>query len=37
LQGILVPLLKSLKLGTMEPDKARRRELLKTRKLLVKE
>jgi hypothetical protein len=29
--------LKSLKMATLEPDKARRRELLKIRKLLVKE
>jgi PPK2 family polyphosphate:nucleotide phosphotransferase len=33
----VVRVLKSLKMGTLEPDKARRRELLKIRKLLVKE
>ena len=34
---ILVRVLKSLKMGTLEPDKQRRRELLKIRKMLVKE
>jgi|ERR1700722_3867304 len=33
----VVRVLKSLKMGTLEPDKARHRELLKIRKLLVKE
>ncbi len=34
---IVVQVLKSLKMRTMEPDKQRRRELLKIRKMLVKE
>jgi PPK2 family polyphosphate:nucleotide phosphotransferase len=34
---IVVRVLKSLKMGSLEPDKERRRELLKIRKLLVKE
>jgi PPK2 family polyphosphate:nucleotide phosphotransferase len=34
---ILVHVLKNLKMGTLKPNKARRRELLKIRKLLVKE
>jgi len=33
----IVRVLKGLKMGTLEPDQERRRELLKIRKLLVKE
>ena len=37
ISATIVRVLKSLPMGTLEPDHERRRELLKIRKLLVKE